>query len=90
MLDNKIELALMKIISEMIECPAGSFMMGSPKNEYGRNIYGEGNDFETQHKVAITQPFWIGKFPITEDLYETIMDVEPIPLSLLLYPLISK
>jgi formylglycine-generating enzyme required for sulfatase activity len=76
--DNKIELALMKIISEMVECPAGSFMMGSPKDEYGRNIYGEGNDFETQHKVAITQPFWIGKFLITEDLYETIMEEEPI------------
>ena len=90
MLDTKLELALMKIISEMVECPAGSFMMGSPKDELGRNIYGEGRDFETQHKVAITQPFWIGKFPITEDLYETIMDVEPIPLSLFLFSLISK
>ena len=78
MLDTKLELALMKIISEMVKCPAGSFMMGSPQNEKGRNIYGEGNDFETQHKVAITQPFWIGKFLITEDLYETIMEEEPI------------
>ncbi len=78
MLDTKIVLALMKIISEMIERPAGSFMMGSPKDEFGTYIYGEGNDFETQHKVAITQPFWIGKFLITEDLYETIMEEDPI------------
>ena len=78
MLDTKLELALMKIISEMVECPAGRFLMGSPENERGRNIYGEGNDFETQHKVAITQPFWIGKFLITEELYETIMEEEPI------------
>ncbi len=62
---------------EMVKCPAGSFMMGSPKNEYGRNIYGV-NDFETQHKVAITQPFLIGKFLITEEQYETIMEEEPI------------
>ena len=76
--DNKLKFALLKIISEMVECPAGSFMMGSPKDEYGRNIYGEGNDFETQHKVAITQPFWIGKFLITEDQYETIIEEKPI------------
>ncbi len=76
--NTKLELALMKIISELVECPAGSFLMGSPKDELGRNIYGEDNDFETQHKVAITQPFWIGKFLITEDLYETIMEEEPI------------
>ncbi len=78
MTDNKLKLALLKIISDMVECPAGSFMMGSPKNEYGRNIYGEVNDFETQHKVAITQPFLIGKFLITEEQYETIMEEEPI------------
>ena len=76
--DKKIELALLKIISEMVECPAGSFMMGSPKDELGRNIYGEGNDFETRHKVAITKPFWIGKFLITREQYETIMEEEPI------------
>lgn len=78
MSDKKVELALFKIISEMVECPAGSFMMGSPKDEKGRNIYGEGNDYETQHKVVITKPFWIGKFPITQEQYETIMEEEPI------------
>ena len=76
MTNKKLKLALLKIISDMVECPAGSFMMGSLKNEYGRNIYGEVNDFETQHKVAITQPFLIGKFLITEEQYETIMEDE--------------
>ena len=84
--DKKIELALLKIISEMVECPAGSFMMGSPKDELGRNIYGEGNDFETRHKVAITKPFWIGKFLITREQYETIMEEEPMLILLLAVP----
>ena len=64
MLDTKLELALMKIISEMIKCPAGNFMMGSPEKERGRGR--EKN--ETQHKVTISKPFYIGKYPVTRKL----------------------
>ena len=66
------KLALLRIISEMVECPAGTFMMGSPESEYGRNIYRNGCDYEKQHKVAITSCFKIGMFPVTVDLYEAI------------------
>ena len=39
--------------------PAGEFMMGSPKDELGRN------DNETQHKVKLTKDYYIGVFPVT-------------------------
>ncbi|MBO7618893.1 MAG: hypothetical protein J6T06_00165, partial [Victivallales bacterium] len=37
--------------------PAGTFTMGSPEDEVGR--YGS---LETQHKVTLTKPFYIGVF----------------------------
>lgn len=49
---NKVHLK-MKLI------PAGSFMMGSPANEAGRD------DDEDRHKVTITEPFYIGVYPVT-------------------------
>ena len=47
--------------------PPGSFVMGSPTNEPGRK--GSGYDTtarEVQHPVAITRPFYIGVFEITQ------------------------
>jgi len=49
-----------------IECvwvKAGTFMMGSPTNESGRD------SGETQHEVTITQDFYISKYPITNAQY---------------------
>ena len=43
---------------ELVKCPAGSFMMGSPENEKGHR------DNEIQHKVTITKPFYIGKYDL--------------------------
>ena len=56
---------------EMIYCPAGNFMMGSPENEFGRY------DDEIQHKVKVSKGFWIGKYPITQRQYRTIMRYNP-------------
>jgi len=50
---------------EMVVVPAGSFMMGSPKDEEGRN-----DDEGPQHEVAIPQPFAVGKFEVTWDEWE--------------------
>ena len=44
--------------------PPGSFVMGSPTTETGRI-----DDKEVQHAVAITKPFYIGVFPITQKQY---------------------
>jgi formylglycine-generating enzyme required for sulfatase activity/uncharacterized caspase-like protein len=54
---------------EMVSIPGGSFMMGSPN--------GEGYDFEKpQHQVTI-QPFFMGKFPITQAQWQIVMGNNP-------------
>jgi formylglycine-generating enzyme required for sulfatase activity len=49
---------------EMVVVPAGSFIMGSPEQEWGR---GEG---ETQVPVTIARPFAVGKFAVTFDQWD--------------------
>jgi formylglycine-generating enzyme required for sulfatase activity len=56
---------------EMIWCPPGTFMMGSPTSEAGR-----GAD-ETQHQVTLTNGFYLGKYEITQAQYETLMTGNP-------------
>ena len=56
---------------EMIYCPPGEFMMGSPKSEEGRL-----ND-ETQHRVRLTRGFWLGKYPITQRQWRSVMGSNP-------------
>lgn len=56
---------------ELVRCVAGSFMMGSPSNELGRFKN------ELQHKVTITRDFFIGKFPVTQSIYKSIMGDNP-------------
>ena len=48
------------ICPEMVVIPAGSFMMGSPSYEEGRD-----NDEGPQHRVTIHQPFAVSKYEIT-------------------------
>ena len=53
-LSNKEERKTLKFDSinlEMVECPAGSFKMGSPNKELGKN------SFESLHNVTISKPF---------------------------------
>ena len=49
--------------------PAGAFLMGSPATEDGRD------DDETQHRVTITKPFYLGIYPVTQAQYEAVMAV---------------
>lgn len=56
---------------EMIYCAPGSFMMGSPKDEEGRD------DDGTQHKVTLTRGFWLGKYPVTQAQWESVMGDNP-------------
>ncbi len=50
---------------EMVPIPGGTFVMGSPESEADRN-----EDEGPQHEVKVS-PFWIGKFEITWDQYDT-------------------
>ena len=56
---------------EMVRCPAGSFSMGSPPGETGRD------DDETQHRVTLTEGFWMAKTEVTQKQWESVMGDNP-------------
>jgi serine/threonine protein kinase len=56
---------------DLVLIPAGTFMMGSPKSEKDRN------DDEMQHEVTITNPFYMGKYEVTQELWVSIMGKNP-------------
>ena len=47
------------------------FLMGSPTSEKGRS------DLEMQHRVTLTQGFWMGKYEVTQRQWECVMDSNP-------------
>ena len=55
---------------DMIWIEPGTFLMGSPEGELGRNN-------EIQHEVTLTKEYWIGKYEVTQAQYETIMASNP-------------
>lgn len=56
---------------EMIWCPPGRFLMGSPYDELGRS------EDEQLHEVVLTQGFRLGKFPVTQKQYEALTGQMP-------------
>jgi formylglycine-generating enzyme required for sulfatase activity len=50
--------------------PAGSFVMGSPEEEFRC-------DNETQHRVEITQPFLLKTTPVTQAQWQAVMGDNP-------------
>lgn len=56
------------LVIEMVAIPGGTFAMGSPKDELGRNP-----DEGPQHKVRI-DPFWMSKYEITWEVYNLYVD----------------
>ena len=53
-------------------CPKGSFTMGSPSKEDGRN------DDETQHQVTLTKGFWLGETEVTQGQWKKLMNGETV------------
>jgi formylglycine-generating enzyme required for sulfatase activity len=51
--------------------PAGKFVMGSPVTEAEREAG------EDQHEVAITRPFYLGVYPVTQGQFEKVMGMNP-------------
>jgi formylglycine-generating enzyme required for sulfatase activity len=69
------------ITMEFVLIPPGSFQMGSPMAEKGRNpfkeIFAEDFDAEKLHPVAITKPFFVTRFPVTQEQYEKVLGKNP-------------
>ena len=55
------------VTMEMVGCPAGTFMMG-----YDKEASGDHKPLNKPHKVAITRPFWIAKYPLTPHMIEAL------------------
>lgn len=49
-------------------CPAGRFLMGSPKTEPDRSASREG-----QVEVSLSHGFWLGKYEVTREEWERLM-----------------
>jgi formylglycine-generating enzyme required for sulfatase activity len=56
---------------EMVWCPPGDFLMGSPEDEAGRS------EDETQHRVTLTRGFWMAKTETTQGQWERVMGENP-------------
>lgn len=52
-------------------CEPGTFMMGSPADEPERG------DDELQHEVTLSKGFWIADTPVTQALWDAVMDKNP-------------
>jgi formylglycine-generating enzyme required for sulfatase activity len=53
---------------ELVLSPAGEFLMGSPDSDKDNIGY-----VKPQHRVRITKPFYLGKYPVTQDQWEAVM-----------------
>ena len=56
---------------DLVDIPAGSFTMGSPENEAGRD------DDENQVQVRITKPFRMGRTVVTQGQWREVVGTEP-------------
>jgi formylglycine-generating enzyme required for sulfatase activity len=57
---------------EMVLIPAGEFLMGSPDSDKDAQ-----SDEKPQHRVRITEPFYLGKYPVTQEQWEAVMGNNP-------------
>ena len=54
---------------EMVYCSPGEFTMGSSATEEDRD--------EIQHRVRLTRGFWLGKYPVTQAQWKSVMGDNP-------------
>lgn len=61
-----------EIALEMVQIPAGTFVMGAPKTEKGNT-----DDERPQHQVTIS-PFYMGKYPVTQAQWQAVAALEQV------------
>jgi len=60
---------------DMVEIPAGSFLMGSPSTERSRSRY---ENYRTENDGLVTMSgFWMGKYQVTQEQWLTVMGANP-------------
>ncbi|WP_230633232.1 formylglycine-generating enzyme family protein [Methanosarcina mazei] len=57
---------------EFVLVPAGEFLMGSPLNEKRRKLWES-----PVHEVTIKKPFYLGKYPVTQEQWCRVMGNNP-------------
>jgi len=67
-----VQTGFTQVQNEMIRIEGGTFLMGSPEDEIGRNIIDE----EPQHRVTV-KSFYIAKFPVTQAEYQAVIGSNP-------------
>jgi formylglycine-generating enzyme required for sulfatase activity len=60
-----------KVKLDLIWIEPGTFVMGTPKDESGRN-----ND-ETQHQVTLSKGYWLGKYEVIQPQWKAVMGSDP-------------
>ena len=74
-LETKFEVMIQ--LFPMVKIPAGTFTMGSPVSEPGRENSGlPNNGREEQHQVTLSA-FYIGIYQVTQEQYEYVMEINP-------------
>ncbi|WYL96064.1 MAG: SUMF1/EgtB/PvdO family nonheme iron enzyme [Gloeotrichia echinulata IR180] len=64
------------VVLDMVSIPGGKFLMGSPENEPERT-----SDESPQHNVTI-QPFFMGKFPLTQAQWSAVAAFDKVNIDL--------
>ncbi|MDZ8077511.1 MAG: SUMF1/EgtB/PvdO family nonheme iron enzyme [Nostoc sp. DcaGUA01] len=64
------------VILEMVKIPGGKFLMGSPENEPERY------DWESPQHTVTVQPFFMGKFPVTQSQWAIVAALEKVNIDL--------
>src|SRR5688572_26978033 len=57
---------------EFVLIPAGMFIMGSPDSDAEADA-----EEKPAHRVTISQPFYLGKYPVTQAQWEAVMGHNP-------------
>lgn len=80
--ENDVVLTAEQTSLDMVSLPTGDFLIGAPENELESH-----NNEKPQRQIAIDQPFFISKCPITQAQWKTVaitlpkvnQDLEPSP-----------
>jgi formylglycine-generating enzyme required for sulfatase activity len=60
------------VAMDMLWVPSGTFTMGSPTTEAGRQ-----SDREDEHNVSLTKGFYLGKYEVTQAQYMAVIGTNP-------------